>query len=41
MEERDFANKSPFIDNFSGDPFRQVHEKRTKSREGKNSIAYK
>jgi hypothetical protein len=22
MEERDFANKSAFIDNFTGDPFR-------------------
>lgn len=33
MEERDFANKSPFLDNFSGDPFRYVHEVKTKQRQ--------
>lgn len=30
MEERDFTNKSPFLDNFSGDPFRYVHEVKNK-----------
>ena len=39
MEERDFANKNPYLDNFSGDPFRIVHENRTKSRDPKTEAA--
>ena len=29
LEERDFANKHPYLLNFSGDPFRQLHDART------------
>lgn len=30
LQLRDFSNKVPYLDNFSGDPFRIVHEQRTK-----------
>jgi len=30
LQFRDFSNKVPYLDNFSGDPFKIVHEKRTK-----------
>jgi hypothetical protein len=33
MQERDFSNKSPFLKNFSGDPFQHVHEYRTQMRQ--------
>jgi len=26
LQERDFSNTSPFLKNFTGDPFRIVHE---------------
>jgi hypothetical protein len=29
LEERDFANKHPYLLNFSGDHFRQLHDART------------
>jgi hypothetical protein len=32
LQLRDFGNKVPYLDNFSGDPFKIVHEQRTKQR---------
>jgi hypothetical protein len=29
LEERDFANTNPYLNNFSGDPFLHLHEHRT------------
>jgi hypothetical protein len=40
LQERDFSNSSPFLKNFTGDPFRIVHDQRTKIREGKRTIAF-
>jgi len=39
LEERDFANKHPYLLNFSGDPFRQLHDARTMAREGPKQAA--
>ncbi len=40
LQERDFSNSSPFLKNFTGDPFRIVHDQRTKMREATRTIAY-
>jgi hypothetical protein len=40
LQERDFSNSSPFLKNFTGDPFRIVHDQRTKKREGIRANAY-
>ena len=40
LQERDFSNTSPFLKNFTGDPFRIVHEQRTKSREATRTNAF-
>lgn len=39
MEVRDFDNKSEFMNNFTGDPFRKVHEMKTEMRQAKNDEA--
>ena len=40
LQERDFSNQSPYLKNFTGDPFKIVHDQRTKARETTRTIAY-